>query len=289
MNPKTQTQRTNILYLTTDCNLDCTYCYEANKRNQEGFVHFELTEAQIDEYVEEIERTEGTVKSSTVVIMGGEPTMAHAQIEYVIEKMIQSAKKLNKGYYCTFTTNGIKLGNSAYYKKLMDLFQYANENGFTIIPEISYDGKYGQKNRVFPNGTDSTEIVKGVVHKLNKDGIKFDISAVVTDLNHDKLIEETIRFFETYKNSLNKLTYSFAHQELDTAFGLGYSRQIMKEYRPYMVQLFKKYNIPICPLTCGADACTRCEKGNFIGNRYLSPTLGILTKDQHTEEAFSQF
>jgi len=280
-------QRTNILYMTTDCNLDCTYCYEAEKRHQKGFEHFKLTFQQIDDYVATLEENERDVKSSTVVIMGGEPTLAHEEIEYTVEKIIESSKRLNKNYFCTFTTNAIKMGNSAYFKKLTDLFKYSTENGFKITPEISYDGKYGQKNRIFPNGTDSTDIVLGVCQKLDREGIEFDISAVVSELNHDKLVEETIRFNEMFTNSLNKITWSFAFQALDDAFGVGYTRKIMKEYRPYMLELYKKYGRPVCPLCCGV--CTRCHKGNFIGNSYLSPTKDIIYKAQHTEEAFNQF
>ena len=75
-------QRTNVIYLNTDCNLRCEYCYEDDSRN--GLPDQQiLTTIDIDNFLNEIaEREKGCV--STIVIMGGEPFLKFHLIEYTI-------------------------------------------------------------------------------------------------------------------------------------------------------------------------------------------------------------
>ena len=284
-------QKTNIIYLTTRCNLECEYCYESNKRNQPDFKHYSVTKQQIDDFVEELEITEGNVKSTTIVIMGGEPTLAIDELEYLIQSLIKSSKKMDKQYYATFTTNGVLLNNDEFYKKLLGIFSESSKKGFGLELEISYDG-IGQDLRPFPNGMDSREIVEGVISKLSNDKFPFRISYTVSEKNWDKLVEETIRIFEKYP-TCTKVSLSFAFERIDQFLGDGVGFLLKDEYRPVMRKLYEIYGKPICGVACrGEDhdyGCTECDKSTFDGNRYLSPTKGILTKEKYTEDVFGQF
>lgn len=283
-------QKVNIVYLTTKCNLECEYCYESNKRNQPDFEHFTVTQKQIDEFIDELEEREGGIKSSTIVIMGGDPSLAIPELEYMVEKVLESTKKMNKDYYATFTTNGVLLNNDEYYKKLWHILDYSTKNGFRLELEISYDGA-GQELRKFPNGSSSRQIVENVLDKLTEDKRPFCISSTVTEKNYDILVEEAIRMFETYPTCIN-LSFSFAFQRLDDYLGTDAGFKLKNAYMPVMRELYKIYKIPICGLACGQgkyEGCDDCDKSTFDGNRYLSPTKGILTKDQYTEDEFGQF
>ena len=284
------TQKTNIIYLTTKCNLECDYCYESNKRNQPEFEHFTCTEEQIDEFIDELEVTEGKIQSTTIVIMGGDPSLAIPELEYLIAKVLESTKKMGKHYYACFTTNGVLMNNDAYYKNLMGIIKKATADGFAMEIEISYDG-IGQELRKYPNGQTSRKEVEAVINKLNDDKHDFCISYTVSEKNYDKLIEEAITIFEKWSYCHN-LSYSFAFERIDEHLGPNFGFQIAEEYKPSMRELYKIYGVPICGLACGAGneyGCLDCDKSTFDGNRYLSPTKGILTKDKHTEEKFSQF
>ena len=283
-------QKVNIIYITTKCNLECEYCYESNKRNQPDFEHFTATYKQIDEFIEELERTEGDIQSTTIVVMGGDPSLAVPELEYLIAKVLESTKKMNKHYYATFTTNGVLLNNDVYYKKLLKVLDDSTKNGFKFDLEISYDG-IGQELRAFPNGKSSRAVVENVLAKLEKDKYKFCISCTVTEKNYDKLVEEAVRMLETYKSCIN-LSFSFAYERIDQFVGDGAGFEYAEKYKPYMRELYKIYGIPICGLACGEGheyGCLDCDKSTFDGNRYLSPTKGILTKDQYTEDNFGQF
>jgi len=285
-----KTQKTNIIYLTTRCNLECEYCYESNKRNQPDFQHYEVTKKQIDDFIEELETTEGEIKSTTIVIMGGEPTLAITELEYLIESLLNSSKKLDKKYYATFTTNGVLLNNQSFYDKLLKLFDESDEKGFRLELEISYDG-IGQDLRPFPDGSSSKEIVESVIDKLTHDKRPFRISYTVSEKNWDKLVEEAILIFEKYPTCI-KISFSFAFERLDQYLGDGVGFKLKKDYKSIMRELYKIYHRPICGLACGEGqeyGCLECDKSTFDGNRYLSPTKGILTKEKFTECEFGQF
>lgn len=285
-----QSQKTNILYLTTRCNLECIYCYESKKRNSPEFEHFAVTEEQIDEFVARLEEDEGEVKSSTIVIMGGEPTLAMDELRYLIDAIIASSRKMDKQYFASFTTNGVLLNNSKFYDELLALFEYSGLNDFHITLEISYDG-IGQEMRPFPNGESSRDVVESVLHKLNDQNYPFKLSYTVSEKNYDKLYDEAIYFFENYP-SLNKISFSFAFERLDQHLGQNFGFKLKDAYRPIMRKLYLYYRKPICGIACasGKEAgCEECNKGNFDGNRYLSPTMGILEKDKFTEDNFGQF
>ena len=283
-------QKTNIIYLTTKCNLECEYCYESHKRNQPDFKHYTVTEEQIDEFIAELEENEGDIQSTTIVIMGGDPSLAVPELKYLINAVIKSSKKMNKQYYATFTTNGVLLNNSEYYDQLLKILNDAEKDGFTLKLEISYDG-IGQELRKYPNGQSSQKEVENVLARLKNEERPFRISYTVSEKNYDKLVEEAVRIFETYP-TCDKLSFSFAFERIDMHLGGGVGFQIKDEYKPIMRELYKVYGIPICGLACGEGqeyGCLECDKSTFDGNRYLSPTKGILTKEKYTEDNFSQF
>lgn len=279
-------QRTNIIYLTTKCNLACAYCYEGNGDEfYEKYPHVFVSNEQIDEFVNEMEIREGSVASSSISFMGGEPSLAYDQLVYFVDRIIASSKKMNKQYHAVFTTNGILLDTPEYYKKFIALLEYSRRNGFYINVEISYDG-VGQDLRVFPNGISTKDTVLRVINKLESDGHKFRISCTVSEKNYNVIVEQVILFLESYKNLIN-VTCSIAFERLDQFLGPDAGFRIRRELKPYMKELYKIYDVPICGLACGA--CTRCNKENFEGNRYMSPTKGLMLGDEETVGKFEQF
>lgn len=278
-------QRTNVIYLTTKCNMACEYCYEGNGDEEYDVPEVFLTNQQIDEFVDEMEAAEGDIPSSSISFMGGEPTLAFDGLKYIIDRIIKSSKKYGKSYHAVMTTNGILLDNDDYYDKFISLLKYSRDNGFIIDIEISYDGT-GHVLRKFRNGVSTQKIVKRVIDKLEKNGERFRISYTVSEKNYLVTIQEVIGFLEIYKNLIN-ISCSIAFARLDKFLGAGAGFKIKDEFKPYMRELYGIYNIPICGLACGP--CKRCNADKFDGNRYASPTKGIIIDDAVTEKKFSQF
>ena len=51
--------KTNIIYLTTRCNLRCDYCFEAGKREVNPVPQKDTTIERMDEFIAEIEHFQG--------------------------------------------------------------------------------------------------------------------------------------------------------------------------------------------------------------------------------------
>ena len=67
--------KTNIMYLTTRCNMDCRYCFEKKRRDEPSFQHNDMSKHEIDDFLNEILEREYDAPNHTIVIMGGEPTV----------------------------------------------------------------------------------------------------------------------------------------------------------------------------------------------------------------------
>ena len=267
-------QRTNVIYLTTACNLQCDYCYEGKKR--EGLEKQQpLTFDQVDECINEIASREANTVS-TVVIMGGEPFLEFNRLVHVFEKAKTLYMVDGKKWAFTITTNGTNI-----LSEFLEVIQ-AYRKYFIINFEISYDGS-GHDRRVFPNGKSSRSIVEKHIFQLKKENFPFCISYTVHKDNHKNLLYDMVRILETMRPEA--ISLSIACQELDD-IGVSY-KTISKDFEPYAEELFRRYGIPICDAAC--KVCKSCDKSKFVGNTYMSPTTGLTYEEKDTQKEFSSF
>ena len=291
----TDGKMTNIVYITTRCNLDCSYCYEKAKRDKEDFSHTDLTFDQINAYFTDIlEREKG--ENSTLTIMGGEPSLRLDLVEYMVRMACGLVINGHKpeGFGMSVTTNGVMfLKQSAIDKitELMDLVDVANKkNGRAVLDlqlEISYDAS-GQDSRVYPNGKSSRAEVEKAMDNLNKAGVPFGISTTVTGKNIKNLIIDSIYMIERWKPTA--ISFSWAYMQLDQDLNINnspsYVQQLEEELYPYLVEIYNKYKVPFCEIIC--NECGVCRPTE-IGNAYLSPSQDILFGRKNTLGEFDQF
>ncbi len=274
--------RTNVVYLNTDCNLRCEYCYEKDSR--EGLEdQANCTEKQIDAFLNEIQQREKG-RNSCIVIMGGEPLLKFDLLEYLIRRAMSMYKP--EGWAIPVTTNGLMfLSNKliSRYQTLMDDVGKCR----TVIHdiEISFDVS-GQYRRKMPDGSDSRPYVERAIKKVDEINFPYRFSYTVHKGNHANIIQDLVYLLETYPKA-RRIAVSWAYQELDDEFGSGYAKQLKNKIRPYGNHLFKMYNRPICDCCC--SVCRLCDKSSSVGNSYLSPTEGILYADKNTKNKFNQF
>lgn len=273
--------RTNVIYLNTDCNLRCEYCYEENSRN--GLPdQYNVTTKQIDEFVQSVKKREKDL-NSCIVVMGGEPTLRFDLLEYLIHRLSTIPKK--GGWAVLMTTNAVLLNKEKYLNKLKNIIRLATHNNILFTTEVSYDCS-GQYRRKFPNGANSKYIVEQSMNTLVEHNIDFCISYTVHSGNYDRLVEDCIYIFEKWP-TCNKVSMSFAYKDLDSV-SPGFAFKLKENFLPYAKELFKIYKKPICGVLCGT-VCRRCNLEDSVGNSYLSPTSGISYADKETETAFQQF
>lgn len=273
-------QRTNVVYITTKCNLRCEYCYESDNKNEENFKDKDCTYDDLDNFLNEImEREEGCV--STIVIMGGEPLICPNKVFYLLDRCKELGKTGKHRFGITITTNGTLITNDIINK----FKQYSELDGVSFGVEISYDGS-GQYRRKFPNGKSSLDKVENIISKLIKNEIYPKISYTVNISNYDKAIKDTIYIIEKFNNKIDGISYSIAYMDLENIEN-RYGFKWKNEYKSYFKYIYNKYNIPLCDMVC--DLCKKCDKLDFEGNSYLSPITGITYATKEDMGQFSQF
>ena len=206
--------------------------------------------------------------------MGGEPFLVYPMLCYTLKKMSEA----DHNWGVTITTNGTM-------PRLIEKAQFINHiysvitSNIKITLEISYDGS-GQDARIYHNGRSSRNKVEKLLGSLK---IPFAISYTIHKGNYKHLLADIIFLCEKYKPT--KISLSPYCQELDDL--TGDYKKFMAAFVPYAEYITKKYSIPICDLSC--RVCGKCDKSNFEGNAYMSPTTGLTYQDQSTEKKFDKF
>ncbi len=273
------TKRTNIVYLNTDCNLRCEYCYEGDSR--EGLQdQANCTPEQIDVFLESVYKREKG-KNSNIVVMGGEPTLRLDLLEHLVTKLSTMPKK--EGWAVLMTTNAILLNKEKYLNKLLNVYKICDQYSISFNVEVSYDGS-GHFRRIFPDGTSSRDMVEKALDTIENLKLRYYMSYTAHTGNHDKLMEDMIYINERWPGC-QRISISFAYRDLD-AIGTEYAYKLKEQFYPYAVEIFKTYKTPICGVIC--DVCNYCDR-NSQGNAYLSPTSDISYADKQTQHEFQQF
>ncbi|CEN23627.1 radical SAM/SPASM domain-containing protein [Paraclostridium sordellii] len=133
------------LWVTTNCNLNCKYCYEGDDK---------LNKVMSKETIERAIKftlDNSKDKELTIPIHGGEPFLEFDRVKYIVKRFKEEANKQGKSVKFVTTTNATKLNN--------EITEFiVNE-----IPDVtvSIDGTKctHDKMRPFKNGVGSHDIV----------------------------------------------------------------------------------------------------------------------------------
>lgn len=142
MNNELGKRRNVTLTLTETCNLDCIYCYEANKST--GHLSVELAKKIIDE---EMNRNDG-VELVNFDYFGGEPFVEFERMKEIHEYLLQG--KWKKKFSVSICTNGTLVHGKI--KKW--LLEHRNE----IYLGLSFDGNKSMQDCNRSNSFDKIDI-----------------------------------------------------------------------------------------------------------------------------------
>jgi len=156
-----------ILYITNQCNLNCSYCFVDKS---EEVMKIQTYKKIFEEYKEKI---------NSITFFGGEPLL---QFE-LIKQIIEYNEKNNYRYNYIINTNGINIDNN--------IIELCKKNN--ILLNISLDGnkKSNSKNRF---DAKIFKLVERNIKAIKKEGIQFIINYVITT-NNIKYITESIKYF----------------------------------------------------------------------------------------------
>ncbi|PVX24173.1 MAG: hypothetical protein CW691_08420 [Candidatus Bathyarchaeum sp.] len=155
---KDQPVSTLCLIMATDCNLRCRYCFAKGGS-------YNLTRKKMSSYVAETSvdfllANSWRKKSLSLSFFGGEPLLNLDVIKRTVRYAKKMGKKHKKKFSFNITTNGTILNQ--------DIMDFLVKNDFGII--ISLDGpkEVNDKQRVFPNGSGTYELVANNLEKFVK-------------------------------------------------------------------------------------------------------------------------
>jgi uncharacterized protein len=169
-----------ILDTTQSCNLACKYCFvDAPTRGLKMTLDTAIKALTL---ALEYKKCADTL---TVEFSGGEPLLNFDLIKEFIPLAIEKASDYGKKLTFTIQTNGTLLS-----KEVLDfLMKYKVNIG------ISIDGTkdFHDKNRVFPDGSGSSDVIKGNIKLLQSKGCHTSILAVISS---PEQYDSVIRFAE---------------------------------------------------------------------------------------------
>lgn len=247
MNTGNQLQKSNILYLTSLCNLKCEYCYQAIDNEK-----FQCTDKDIENFISEICAREGLQTVSTVVLFGGEPLLYPQRFFRALELLEAKTQETGKQFAISTTTNGLAFLKPEILEKYNAVISQL-QNHFTL--EISYDGK-GHDRRIYPNGKSSKTDTERVLELFNPKDItirytihKGNYKCVFLDLVH----------LQKYK----KVILNYYESELDLHTDVSALKAKIQRISEYFYTIYKT---PICYANC--ELCKACNFGLFSGINY---------------------
>ena len=252
----------NIMYMTSACQLSCRYCYEAEKRKQLK-EDFWITEDQVKEGLDFFKDAR---RNRSILFFGGEPLLAWDKIKFAVKYVFSTIITNDYDrFYFNIITNGIRLSDDIFFEEYFNFFEKEYPRSDVKL-EISYDGS-GQADRVFPDGSPSKDIVLKAINKLDKNNKEFYLRYTLTEKTYDVIEKELIYLFEKYKN-LAGMTVNIASTNLDKLSG-DYKKSVDAK-RNNMLGIYEIYKKPICDFTCAL--CKRCHPTDF--NMHYVPGIG---------------
>lgn len=247
--------KSNILYLTDACNLNCDYCYQLEDREKLSEFTF-ISKEQINDFFKDLLQREPD-KTSTVVIFGGEPFLNPKMVYYIFELTDKITFYRGKKFNLSLTTNGVYFLNN---KNADEFIERAQKllNHFSL--EISYDMS-GHNRRVYKNKKTSKEDVEKVLRYFNEKEYPITIRYTIHKENYKNALKDLIQLSlnENYK----KIVVNFYETELEYYLDVNKFKEKLKKQT---CEIFKRTKKPICHLNC--LACMGCNFEEFDGIHY---------------------
>ena len=260
------------LYMTTECNFKCKYCYE------EYYNHHQLNEKSLVESLEFI-MNYGDKGRVLIDFLGGEPLLKKDLIYRTIEYIKSYYPNRKVKYYITTNCSLID-----------DYFiEFMKRNNFII--RLSFDGnkKTHELNRIPKKRVTCYEKIFENIIKVRNSGLNYSVRMTITENTipymfenicflHENGLDNICMIMDVYLKISNTLKVEFEKQ---VQLILEYYLKEASEGRPFTIDQFdgKIFN-----MLCNYGNCFgMCDAG--IGNFKIFPNgkiypCGFLTNDE---------
>ena len=234
------------IWVTTGCNLECSYCYEGKKKET-----ISLNVQNADRIVEFIKKTSESTKETIIIdFHGGEPLLNYSIIKYIIECL----KKTGNKYIYGITTNG-----TIYSKEIREFLI----NNFSYSLTVSLDGtkEVHNNNRKFKNGNPTYDIALKTALDLLEKRPDIRIRMTVVPNNIRELSKGVITLIEYgFKIIVPALDYFDSNW---TQYDMDILKNELKKLKVYISKFNGDTDIKIGMLNCRKQKLNKCSGGIY--------------------------
>lgn len=255
-----------VFWITSDCNMQCIYCYEGNDKKKE-YMSSNTVDKAITFLVENMAKKSD--KSLKIEIHGGEPFLAFDLMKYLVKTAKKSCEQENIELTIGCTTNATLLSDEKFHfacKEIQNL-------------TISMDGNIETQNfsRPFKNGSPSYEIVDATMRKIIKERPEVRVRLTFTHETVGKLYDNV-----KYLSDLGVKYIVPARDFFDNSFGkkeLELLKEELLKIDKYILKLHKDVFVGMLDRTL-IKKLGRCSGGidsyHFDQNGVIYPcTLAV--------------
>lgn len=171
------------IYLTDDCNLKCSYCYEGNEKKK-TILSEEKLNASLKYIVEN--NPEGDLIYLT--FLGGEPLLNSKMMFKAIEIINNEYSEYKQLFKYSITTNGVLLTPK--------IVQFFVDNNFEVSISIDGDEETHNLNRKSKNGKNVFPIILDNIKYLIEKKVDFSVRMTVTK-NNVQLFYNNVKYFDS--------------------------------------------------------------------------------------------
>lgn len=247
----------HLFYMTSQCNLNCSYCYQHLKGRPKHLPEPPL----IKELIDQINKTDRPDEQTLYCIFGGEPMIEWKNCQFLMEYAYETK------HNCHFnvTTNGVLLSKERFFKSVIKYLEDKPEIKQRVSFDISFDG-VGSQDRVYYSGKDSTpDVIKTF--------------GMISDYNREVGFENRIRWRARYTihhsniscfaKDILMIATTFGPDRIVTSIDNGLNDQedpestekinwMLKEQIDFLRTQWKLNNLnsPVCHMFC--DMCNSC-------------------------------
>ena len=162
------------IYLTTECNFQCTYCYEEYTKCL--ILDKEMLKDILD-FIIDLESNKDS-DAFAVNFMGGEPLLKKELIYQAVNYIKEKCKK-KVLYY--ITTNGSLLNE--------EMISWMKENDFFVRISIDGNKETHKKNRLQKDGNSAYATIMQNLKFIKKSGLKYTIRMTVANNTLDQIYD----------------------------------------------------------------------------------------------------
>ena len=188
------------LFMTMDCNLKCTYCYENHKKENMKQQVFNYNIVDLHQLIiKRLKMLNDNVVS--IEFYGGEPLLEFEKIQYIIEYFNSHNKNIKIKY--ALTTNGTLV--------TPQIARFLKANSVAIFLSLDGDEK-STSDRIYKSGkTAFPDALRGL-ERLQKESNNITINMVVTSKNYVNIIR-SLKYLKSYSVYTFSIAANFYDEE----------------------------------------------------------------------------